>query len=449
MQASTINDNFIEKNINTNLKSEVIKLQENKKSGLKKVLYIILGVLIVILACVLIYGLFLKKSSFINPIGKEGSDASDKDKAKSSTSNVNPINGTYLSDEDLSRIGDKKPIAVMVNNYVAARPSNGLTDADIVYEAVAEGGITRLMPIFYSKIPSNVGSVRSARYYFVEIASGYNAHYIHWGAAHVPPCQKLPATDPKHCKPETDPSVDAYDKIVKLGVPNLDGGNYEDKFENPNAVFVRDPVKLASGMPREHTANTRLNLIYDLAKKIRKEDSWHKFIPFKEWIFKDEASVDKRGEVGLDPAITYNYWATMPGFNVKWDYDKSTNEYVRTQGDVKQIDANNNKELRAKVVVIRFTEEKPVGDKKNHLFHTMVGKGAALIFQDGKVIKGFWNRTKEEERDTYVDQDNKPVEFNRGQIWVQLVPQGNEVKYEKTASTKSSASEKSTTEKSQ
>ena len=288
------------------------------------------------------------------------------------------------------------------------------------------------MPIFYSRVPSVVSSIRSARYYFVQLASAYSPIYVHWGAAHVPDCQKASPGSSSYCPPvggkvETNPEVDAYDQIVKLGVPNLDGGNYS--CDSESCAFGRDPNKVGK-IPLEHTAFARLPLIYELARKIRPQDSWNTYTPITEWKFKDEADVADRGDIGLATPITYDYWDTMAGFNIKWVYDKDSNEYVRYQGDVKQIDESNGAELRAQVVIIRFTKEEPVGDKKNHLYYEIVGTGKALIFQDGNVINATWTRANPDVRDIYTDTSGNQVEFVRGQIWVQLVPTDNIVSYE-------------------
>jgi len=61
--------------------------------------------------------------------------------------------------------------------------------------------------------------------------------------------------------------------------------------------------------------------------------------------------------------------------------------------------------------------------------YKLTGKGAALVFQDGKVIKGYWNRTKHDERDIYTDIDGNQISFVRGQIWVQVVPVGQKINY--------------------
>ena len=413
---------------------------ENKNKPNRKIFVWISAVALLFFFASLLYIFIFKKQSILSPIISEVRQNIDSSKSANSNpdkSFENPLNGVFFTEEEANKFKDKKPIAVMVNNYDIARPSAGLSQADVVYGVVAEAGITRLMPIFFSQIPKSVSSIRSARYYFVELASAYHAHYIHWGAAHVPPCQKLPVGSAGSCatssgKVETDPKVDAYDRIVQLGLPNLDGGNYS--CDASTCEFGRDPEKVGK-VPLEHTAFVRLSLIYDLAKKIRTQDAWHKFTPLQDqWTFKDEESKSGRGHIGLTSPITYKYWDTQPAFDVKWVYDQETNEYIRYQGGVKQIDANNGKEIRAKVVVVRLTKETAVGDKKGHLFQGIVGKGKIIIFQDGKAIEGTWERNTEESLDIYKTNGATPevIKLNRGQIWVQLVPSENKINFSST-----------------
>ncbi len=414
--------------INLNGSGSTMNLGSQPVKSKKKLFGILLGIFLLLIIGVGAYILIAKPENYMDPRkAKDNQAASGNDNVDSSDMFESPINGVYVSQDEAKNFKDRKPIAVMVNNYVVARPSSGLSFADIVYEVVAEGGITRLMPIFHSKIPEQVTSVRSARYYFAELAAPYSPHFIHWGAAHVPPCQKAGT-----CPKETEPDTDAYDRIVKLGLPNLDGGNYS--CDRSDCAFGRDQAKLSAGVALEHTAGVKLPLIYQLAKEIRPQEAWHQFAPFTSWKFKDEASMEERGTIGLDIPITYTYWDTMPDFSVKWVYDKEKNEYIRYQGGVKQTDFLNNQELRAKNVIVRFTVETKVGDKKAHLYQQITGTGNALIFLDGKVIEATWSRSTHDEMDVYKTKDGEEVVFNRGQIWVQLVPSTNKVSYQSDSS---------------
>jgi hypothetical protein len=82
--------------------------------------------------------------------------------------------GTEIASED-------RAVAVMINNDPKARPQSGLDQADVVYELLAEGGVTRYLAIFQSEQPEKIGPVRSARDYYIELAKGYDSLYINHG----------------------------------------------------------------------------------------------------------------------------------------------------------------------------------------------------------------------------------------------------------------------------
>jgi hypothetical protein len=94
-----------------------------------------------------------------------------------------PINGILFTKEEMTELMKQRPVAVMISNHADARPLSGLTSADLVIETLVEWGITRNIAFYWSKTPEKVGSVRSAREYFLEWLSPYDALYIHVGCA--------------------------------------------------------------------------------------------------------------------------------------------------------------------------------------------------------------------------------------------------------------------------
>ena len=74
-----------------------------------------------------------------------------------------------------------RPVLATINNHPLARPQSGISDADIIYEIAAEGNMTRLLALFQSELPEEIGPVRSARDYFVHIAKGLDAFYVAHG----------------------------------------------------------------------------------------------------------------------------------------------------------------------------------------------------------------------------------------------------------------------------
>ena len=112
---------------------------------------------------------------------KETTEAAIEEEEQVATEVSEPMEQAPLTGEMVEEKVNARPVAVMVNNDIKARPQSGLHKADIVYEVLAEGDITRLLAIFHSEMPETVGPVRSSRAYFVDLAKGYDPLYVFHG----------------------------------------------------------------------------------------------------------------------------------------------------------------------------------------------------------------------------------------------------------------------------
>lgn len=317
-----------------------------------------------------------------------------------------PLNGTKHTKKAEDYWSKRRPLAVMIENHVEARPQSGLSSADIVYEVVAEGGITRFMAIFYCNLSDiQIGPVRSARTYYLDWLGEYDALYAHVGGANTPG------------------PADALGQIIKYGVKDL------NQFSIGYPVFWRDYQRIGHPVATEHTMYSTTAKLWEVGAKRgwTATDSagvkWNsKFTP---WKFKS----DKSG--GTTTKITVNFWESQPGYQVEWNYDPSTNSYKRKNGEP-HIDLNNKKQLEAKVIIVQFERESNANDGypgNVHLLYGTIGSGKALIFQDGNAVEGKWIKTSRTARTKYVDKLNKEIELNSGQIWIQTVPEGAKVSY--------------------
>jgi len=329
-----------------------------------------------------------------------------------------PINGVLYTDKQYEVFSNRRPLAVMVNNHVLARPQFGVSYADIVYEIVAEGGITRWLTIFHSRGAGQVGPVRSARVYYASIAAGYNPYYAHWGGAYVNP------TDPKNT---TNVDADVYKYMNSIGLPSLDQAYVGSTEYNGNPAYYRDNSR---DVPLEHTGYADTNVLWHLPgtgiPAIYPEAEWKKYIPFGEWQFKDDADLSLRPTTAT---LSFNFW-DLPDFAVKYKYNASTNTWDRSQGGKPTVDAgNNNKRISPKTVIVMFATERSAGDKKGHLFYDVIGSGTAKIYMDGKETQAKWIKTSANERENYYDLQGNQIKFDRGQIWVEVLPTGNSVSF--------------------
>lgn len=334
-------------------------------------------------------------------------EAFEEDPAEPKTEEC-PLNGTPHTKKAQQFWQQRRPLAVMVENHVEARPQSGLTTADIVYEAVAEGGITRFMAIFYCNLKDvQVGPVRSARTYYLDWLSEYDALYAHVGGANTPG------------------PADALSQIIDYEIKDL------NQFSIGFPIFWRDYQRLGHPVATEHTMYSTTAKLWEIGAKrgyvatdsanLRWDEN------FTPWKFKDPAP-DGAGQV---TGITVNFWESQGGYQVIWSYDPDTASYKRKNGE-DHIDLNNREQLVAKVIIVQFQRESNANDGypgNIHLLYQTGGSGKALIFQDGGVVEGKWIKPSRMARSKYVDSKGVEVEFNRGQIWIQTVPEGSKVSY--------------------
>ncbi len=317
-----------------------------------------------------------------------------------------PLNGNKHTKKAKDFWEKRRPLAVMVENHSEARPQSGLSTADIIYEAVAEGGITRFMALYYCNLKDvQVGPVRSARTYYLDWLGEYNALYAHVGGANTPG------------------PADALGQIIRYGVKDL------NQFSIGFPVFWRDYQRLGHPVATEHTMYSTTQKLWEVGAKRgwTATDSagirWDK--NFTPWKFKE----DNGG--GNVAQIKVNFWESQTNYQVEWNYDTIANSYKRKNGEP-HSDLNNNQQLEAKNIIVQFMRESNANDGypgNVHLLYQTTGNGKALIFQDGNVLEGKWIKSSRTIRSKFVDKGGKEVEFNRGQIWIQTVPEGSKVSY--------------------
>ena len=297
----------------------------------------------------------------------------------------NPINGNLLTASEFDEYSDRRPVAVMINNHYAARPSSNLQKADIIYETLVESGITRHMAVFWQNAVTKVGSIRSARQPYLEWLSEYDAIYIHDGYAS-----------------STDPRINAGGNIW----------NYDIHSISTQGAW-RDSTRFAP-----HDEYSSIAYALDIGEK----NGWTGMISdFAPWKFKNDATSEERGD--LDRVdIKFHTRLTNGGmYDVSWQYQKNTNSLLRSIGGVQDIDLESGDQLRAKTVIIQETSIIPSGDEKAHVITRTTGEGDALIIQDGKVIEGKWEKKSRTSRTRYYNRDGRELLINRGLIWVEII----------------------------
>ncbi len=331
-----------------------------------------------------------------------------------------PLSGKLFTNTEKQAWEKRRPLAVMIENAPDARPQSGLSSADIVFEAIAEGGVTRFMAMYYcdvQRFDTTIAPVRSARTYYIDWASGFNLPlYVHVGGANLPG------------------PTDALGQINSYGWALQNDLN---QFSIGYPTFVRNANRLGRPVATEHTMETSTEKLWAVAEK----RGWTNMSPsrrvagravpaadwkdgFEPWKFQD----GKAGSGSVEK-ISYDFWSGYKQYSVSWTYDSETNGYKRSNGGEAHIDLNNDKQVEAKNVVVLLTDERGPVNELKHMIYKTVGSGNALIFQNGEAISGKWVKQTRQDELKFVDMKGQPIEFVRGLTWISVVDNSTKVAY--------------------
>lgn len=271
-----------------------------------------------------------------------------------------------------------RPIAVMIDNHTAARPHAGTGEACMVIETLAEGGITRLEAFFAHSHPDRVGPVRSARPYFIEFALGYDALYAHCGG-----------------------SSEALSMLRRLPI-DLDQMRYARAYWR------------VSGRRAPHNLYTSIDKLLDLSSNINKpveapDTSFFMFADSEPLLTTPSASL-----------ITVEF-SSAP-YRVEWRYDRNNNSYLRYLAGKKYIDENTGEQIQAKNIAVLYTTARVIDSKGRLRVITTAENGKAVFFKNGQKIDGTWSRSSGKSF-VFRDTSGSLVEFNPGQIWIEILTQ--------------------------
>lgn len=325
-----------------------------------------------------------------------------------------PLTGEKFTKAEKEIWEGRRPLGIMVENHEEARPQSGLSKADIVYEAIAEGGITRFIAIYYCAASAEevtVGPVRSARTYYLDWISEYGDYplYAHVGGANKPG------------------PADALGQIIKYGWSLYNDLN-QFSVDKPPLTFKRDYDRLPD-RATEHTMYSTTDKLWKAAEfrgltnKDKQDNLWSK--NFTTWKFGD----GKTSSSPTAPKIEFPFWESYSQYEVTWTYDSSTNQYKRDIGNQPQKDLNNNVQITTSNVVIIFTQVQGPIDELKHMLYKTTGTGKALVFQGGEAIEGTWTKKERTARTKFTDKKGKEIEFVRGPIWIEVLSPTTKVTY--------------------
>ncbi|MFH1822915.1 MAG: DUF3048 domain-containing protein [Patescibacteria group bacterium] len=288
------------------------------------------------------------------------------------------IDGVYVTKGQ----ENNKIYAVVIDNQPGGRPAFGIAEANLVYEAEAEGRITRYLAFFSNDLDlKKVGPVRSVRPYFVDWAKEFNALLVHCGG-----------------------SPEALAKIKNEKVLSI------------NEFYNGDYYWRASNMPAPHNIYTSTG---NLTSYINKNNLAASQII--SWLYKDE---DKKIATTSSPIIKIDF--KDYDFAVQWNYDIINNEYVRYLNEKIDKDGNE-KEIKAKNIIIQFMETEVI-DEKLRLKIQTIGQGKTLVCLDGECREGLWKKISGNSRTRYYV-NGEEVAFNAGPTWVEVVRENFKINY--------------------
>lgn len=343
-----------------------------------------------------------------------------------------PINGKMYSEPEEAIWKTRRPITAIIENHEDARPQSGLSRADIVYEAVAEGGITRFLGVFYcgaSAMDVALAPIRSARVYFVNWASAYGERplFVHIGGANNI-CNNCPGGTKS--KKQVAPKVDAFALLTKIGWRYASGNDFDGGTNIGYPVIIRDQYRLSDTEKAawEHSVVGFTDKIYDEAASRgfgNEEEGEPWDVNFQAWKFVDESPLSSPEAT----KIAFEFWSNKPNYDVRWEYDQPSNSYLRFNGGNKHLDHNTNEQLSTRNVVIMFVDEEDIVDEEGHTYIETVDSGDALFFMNGGVTEGSWKKKDRTSSIVFSDEKGKEIEFVRGEVWVEAVPQGNDIDY--------------------
>ena len=300
---------------------------------------------------------------------------------------INKLTGLYV-DEALI---DNRPIVVMLDNQFSARPQAAIEQADVMYEFLAEGRITRYMAVFYSQRPEHIGPVRSARPYFLLKALEYDPFYVHVGG-----------------------SMDALAKIKSYKMADIDGLSsgafWREKHKKiPHNMYTSSEVLLKDANRKKYREVPEFNFLdfYDEFTVIEGTDA----TKFK-CVYKEPTKTDK------------------VGYTTSYIYNNEAHLYYRYTNNGPHVDENSKVQLTCSNVIVQYAKTKVI-DSEGRLKVDLVGSGTGDFFTAGKTIPIKWEKADRNALTKFYTLDDQPIKLNSGVTWFQIMETGSNAIVEK------------------
>lgn len=295
------------------------------------------------------------------------------------TTEPSKLTGVLVSPD----VNKRTVIGVMIENSPDARPQSGLQDAGVVYEAVAEGGITRFLALYQNTWPDYVGPIRSVRPYYLDWLLPFDAAIAHVGG-----------------------SPEALQQIKDLHVRDLDQFANGSSYDRINSRYA------------PHNVYTSISRLYDLAKSKGYTTS----------TFNGFARKPKEAPAATPTAKSIDFSISSYLFNPHYDYDPATNTYKRSEGGKPHTEDPSGVQIAPKVVIALVIPSSVESDG-THSSYATTGSGAMDVFQDGTVTTGTWKKDSRTSQFVFTDATGKSLQLDPGQTWISMVNDAGSISY--------------------
>lgn len=269
---------------------------------------------------------------------------------------------------------------IMIENSPDARPQSALNQAGVVFEAVAEGGITRFLTLFQEAQPEYIGPVRSVRPYYLDWLQGFDAAIVHAGG-----------------------SAEGLAKIKSDGVKDIDHGANGSAFTRVNNRYA--PHNLYTTMAKLDEVSVARGYLTST---------------FNGFSRKSEKSLTTPTAKSID----FNISSFL--YNAHYDYDQQSNSYKRSEGGKPHTDEKSGTQITPKVVIALVMNYSQRGI---YSLYNAVGSGKVYVFQDGGVTEGTWEKASSKSQIIFKDSAGSPIKLNPGQTWLSAVSGTEKVSY--------------------
>ena len=340
--------------------------------------FAILFLIIVIIVAAIILAVKMTKKEKGQDVIKEGNDTIIEQPKE--------IKKLKIVNED----SKTRPYAVMINNNHAAWPQCGVQDAYLVYEIIAEGGITRMMALYKDQDTAKIGSIRSARHYFLDYVNENDAIFVHWGG-----------------------SPQAYSKLSSMD--HLDGIALEE------SVFFRDKTL---NRAYEHTGFTSMENVKEYAEEQGYTRDTDKDLLLNYSVDEIDMSKIEGAKPATSIDLKYSYYHTT-----SYEYDEENKVYKRSMSGKANVDLVTGEQYTAKNIIIYKVKNYTLNDGENKGRQDLdnIGSGSGYLVTGGYVVPITWEKASHSEQTVYKDLDGNEIKVNDGNTFIQICPMDAEI----------------------